>query len=374
MNNSASSITHSVNRIDQFVHTLQYGDAISGEALTIMRLLREMGYKSDIYSVHTHEKLKGIPLDISTFKEDSSGHAVLLHYSITSPFNELYASLKHAFRVLVYHNLTPVEWYSPYNSRVTADLIKGREELPLLLKETDLVLADSSFNAKEVKEMGAGEVQVLPLTLDPERWNKPANPGILAALRDHGGRNILHVGRFAPNKCIEDIIKGFYFYHHKFDKDSKLWLVGSDTDTEIYSFELRKLTQTLRLKGLVEFVGSVSDDELRAFFEGSDIYVCMSEHEGFCVPLIEALYFKLPVIAYNATAIPETIGDGGILMNKKDPLYLGILMHQLLNDSKQKSNLIEYGLRHIEKYHLDAFKTSLREKLLDRLTSRKQAA
>jgi L-malate glycosyltransferase len=363
-----------IKRIDQFVHTLQYGDAISGEALTIRRLLREMGYSSDIFSVHTHEKLEGIPLHIRQFREEESGHAVLLHYSITSPFNSVFSSLASAHRTLVYHNLTPLEWYAGYNSRVTSDLVKGREELPELLKLSDLVLADSSFNAHEAKEMGAHTVEILPLPLDPDRWEKPANPGILAALKGHGGRNLLHVGRFAPNKCLEDIIKAFYFYHHKFDKNSKLWLVGSDTDTEIYSFELRKLAQELRLKDAVEFVGSVSDDELKGFFEGSDVYICMSEHEGFCVPLIEALHFRLPVIAYSSSAIPETVGTGGLLVDRKDPLYTGMLIHDLLHNSHHKHAIIEAGLQHIEKYSIETFKTSLKEKLISRLALDQQAA
>lgn len=363
-----------IKRIDQFVHTLQYGDAISGEAITIMRLLREQGFKSDIYSVNTHEKLRSIPLNIETFKEDEEGHAVLLHYSISSPFNEVYASLKNACRVLIYHNLTPLEWYASYHARVTSDLIKGREELPQLLKETDLVLADSTFNALEVKEMGAKNTEVLPLVLDPERWEKTANPGILAALKGHGGTNILHVGRFAPNKCIQDIIKGFYFYHHKFDKKSRLWLVGSDTDTEIYSFELRKLAQELHLKEAVQFVGTVSDDELRAFFEGSDAYVCMSEHEGFCVPLIEALHFKVPVIAYASSAIPETIGNGGVLMEKKDPLFLGTLLHTILTNQSERQTLINQGASEMHRFTLDAFQASLQSKLLSKISPCKKAA
>ena len=336
---------NSIKRIDQFVHTLQYGDAISGEAITIMHLLRESGINSDIYSINTHEKLKNIPKHFSNYKEDENNSTIILHYSIASPLNNIYSSVisSKTKKALIYHNLTPLKWYQAYNARVSADLVKGRDELPALLKLSDLVIADSSFNASEAREMGASNVQVLPLTLDPKRWDMPKNQGISAALKNHGGKNILHVGRIAPNKCLEDIIKGFYFYHHKFNKNSKLWFVGSDTDTEIYSFELRKLVKELSLKDMVEFVGAVSDDELRAFFEESDAYICMSEHEGFCVPLIEALNFKLPVIAFNSSAIPETLGNAGILLNEKDPLLLGLLMNEVCTNLTLREKLISEG-------------------------------
>lgn len=366
--NKLSTPKSSKGRIDQFVHTLQYGDAISGEALTLMRLLREEGFESDIYSLHTHEKLTGIPKSITSFKEatkeEGIGHTILLHYSIASPLNEVFHNLSNANKVLIYHNLTPTKWYSSYNARVTKDLIKGREELPELLALSDLVLADSQFNATEVEELGAKKVKVLPLVIDPHRWQESPNPGILSALKDHGGKNILHVGRFAPNKCIEDIIKGFYFYHHKFEKKSKLWLIGSDTDTELYSFELKKLAQELRLKEVVEFVGTVSDGELRAFYEGADAYICMSEHEGFCVPLIEALFYKIPVIAFSSSAIPETLGNGGVLLEEKDPLLLASILDTLVKDKTLREVLIKNGLAQLDRFTISRFKKNLNDTLL----------
>ena len=180
-----------------------------------------------------------------------------------------------------------------------------------------MCIADSSYNASELEGFGCKNPVVLPLTIDPDRWKVASNPGILSALRDHGGKNILHVGRLSPNKCIEDILKAFYFYHHKFDTTSKLWIVGHDIDTELYSLELRALCRKLRIHQAVMFTGSVADSELKAFFEGADAYICMSEHEGFCVPLIEALHHKVPVVAYNSSAVPETLGESGVLIKRE---------------------------------------------------------
>ena len=358
-------------RIHQFVHTLNYGDAISGEAIAISRMLRNRGLKSRIFSVNAHEKVRGECSDWRDFKaeiEDAAkaGEEVagVLHYSIGSPLNELYQTTPDLRRVLIYHNLTPERWYFGYNSRVVADLRQGRAELPGLLSSSDIVLADSDYNRAELEEAGCRTAQVLPLLIDTEKWSVSANGGIAQAIRGHGGRNILHVGRFAPNKCVEDIIKAFYFYHHKIDKQSKLWLVGSDIDTEIYSFELRRLITELRVDHAVEMVGTVADSELRAFYESCDLYLCMSEHEGFCVPLLEAMHFGLPIIAFASTAVPETLGDGGALIGAKAPAQTAELMSLIINDSALRTRLVDAGKRRVEQFSPAAFELALEQQLV----------
>lgn len=356
----------------QFVHTLNYGDAISGEALTIHRTLSENDIASSLYSVHAHEKVKKARLPYTQFASDyaamtARGESVvlLLHYSIASPLNDLVLQTEGVVRALIYHNLTPVEWFTSYNERVARDLIVGREELPSLVKEMDIVLADSSFNRDELSGMGYQGAEVLPLPLDETKWGLGANSGIARMLKASGKRNLLHVGRFAPNKCIEDIIKGFYFYHHKIEKKSHLWLIGSDIDTEIYSFELRRLISELLLREAVTIVGTVSDCELRAFYENSDLYLVMSEHEGFCVPLLEAMHFGLPIIAYQACAIPETLGDAGVLISRKSPADLGELMHAVLEDEALRTELKNRGLARVRLFSESAFSRMLTERFIE---------
>jgi len=259
-------------RIDQFVHTLNYGDAISGEALALARILRGKGCESSIYALHAHEKLKREYRPWTSFNGDVSergkgqGQGIILHYSIGSPLNDVFVKSRGLRKALIYHNLTPADWFSSYNSRVASDLANGLKELPLLLEASDLIIADSQFNRDELCGLTGKEIDVLPLFLDESKWRIEPNRGISSVLRGHGGRNILHVGRLAPNKCVEDIIKAFYFYHHKIERRSRLWLVGTDIDTEIYSFEMRQLVSELRLREAVTFVGSVADCELRAFY------------------------------------------------------------------------------------------------------------
>ncbi len=358
-------------RVHQFVHTLSYGDAISGEALAIKRLLLRAGFESKIYSVHAHELLKDEVTPFARFgmelgEAERAGEqtAVILHYSIGSPLNGLFLGAPNIARVMIYHNLTPEHWFLPYNPRVVADLIQGRGELPELLKEVDLVLADSEYNREELKSFGCEVSTVLPLLIDIEKWQVPANGGITAAVRGHGGRNILHVGRTAPNKCIQDIIKVFYFYHHKIEPKSKLWLIGNDIDTEIYSFELRRLVSELRLNDAVEFVGTVADGELRAFYEGADAYICMSEHEGFCVPLLEAMHFGVPVMAYNSTAVGDTLGDGGILLGRKSPAEVAELVNLVVTDNEMRAKLIAAGKKRVKDFSPEVFVANLEKVLI----------
>ncbi len=357
--------------IHQLVHTLNYGDAISGEALAIRRILTEMGIPSRIYVVNAHEKVREFAVDWRKLEGDiahSKDVSVVHHYSLGSPLNGLYLNLSGTRRAIIYHNLTPERWFESYNYRVTQDLISGRKELPALLAVSDLALADSEYNLSELREMGVAEGFVLPLLLDEEKWQVPANPGIKGVLSGHGGRNFLHVGRLAPNKRLEDIIKAFYFYHHKIDKQSRLWLIGGDIDTEIYSFELRRLVTELRLKEAVTFVGSVADSELRSFYENSDLYLCMSEHEGFCVPLLEAMHFGLPIIAFDSCAVKDTLGGAGVLVEKKLPAAIAELMNIIVNDATLRSQLIESGRKRVLGFNTRMFAAALKRELIDRLT------
>lgn len=363
-------------QIHQFVHTLSYGDAISGEVLVLKRLLRERCENSEIYSINTHEKLVGETRDYRLFLEDlerakKAGEevALVLHYSLGSPLNEIYTKASGIKKTLIYHNLTPAKWFAAYNTRVYQDLLSGIEELPKLLAQSDIVLADSEFNKNELRDFGCNSAEVLPLVLDTEKWKIAENPGIAAILKGSGKKNILHVGRIAPNKKIEDIIKAFYFYHHKIEKNSQLWLIGHDIDTELYSFELKHLVRRLQLQEDVHFIGSVADSELKAFYQNSDLYLCASEHEGFCVPLLEAMHFALPIIAYQSSAIPETLSNAGILVSDKRPAELAELMNLVISDQNLRSELEVKAKARVAEFSLQAFSKNLEQVLLNPLAN-----
>jgi glycosyltransferase involved in cell wall biosynthesis len=317
--------------IHQLVHTLSYGDAISSEVLALQGCFRRLGVESEIFAINVHPRHQGKALQYEQFPETFTGQ-VVLHYSLGSPLNALYRRLSQARRSLIYHNITPARWFAGVNPRIVADIEQGLAELPELCQLSDCLIADSPFNAQELPAAKV-PVQVLRLPVDPARWHEPRNQGIYDLLRAEPGPHILHVGRLAPNKCVEDIIKIFYFLHHSVEPTSKLWLVGIDIDTEIYSFALKRLVHELRLDGAVNFLGCLADSEVRALYEASSVYVCMSEHEGFCLPIVEAMHFGLPVVAYESSALADTVGSGGILVKEKRHAELAELVALLARDS-----------------------------------------
>ncbi len=347
--------------IHQFVHTLSYGDAISSEVLALRRSFRELGIPSEIYCINVHPRYKGEAHDYRDFvSQHGAGFSgtALLHYSLGSPLNDLYFSLSSARRSLIYHNLTPPHWFEGVNPRIVADIKRGQEELPALCRVTDLLIADSNYNAGELKELGF-EAVVLPLMIDPARWDVPTNQGIAGLVKSGAEINLVHIGRFAPNKKIEEVIKVFYFLHHHINKNSRLWLVGIDIDTELYSFSIKRLVEELRLSHAVTFAGCLDDTEIRALYENCTAYLCMSEHEGFCLPAIEAMHFGLPVIAYDSSALSDTVGQGGIIVSEKRHPQIAELINQIHLDKELRDKLINAGKARVRELYYDKFKQNV---------------
>ncbi len=346
--------------VHQLIHTLSYGDAISGECLALQRCLQELGIESKIYAINTHPVYKGRTEDYRSFPESFNGQ-VILHYSLGSPLNDLFRSLSSARRSMIFHNLTPAEYFEGINPRVAADIQKGWHELPELCRLCDKVVSDSSFNASELKAYGV-ESEILPLPFDPKRWEEPVNQGFEDLIKSEPGIHLLHIGRLAPNKCIEDIIKTFYYLKHRFpEHKSRLWLAGIDTDTELYSYGLKRLAQELTADEYINFTGQLSDGELKALYENCTAYLCMSEHEGFCVPLIEAMHFGLPVLAFNNGAVPETVGSGGILFSEKRYHELAAMIVKIHTDQPFRAKLIEAGFSRVKDLSYENFKARVRD-------------
>jgi L-malate glycosyltransferase len=344
----------------QFVHTLNYGDAISCEVLSLKRCFENLGYQSEIYAINIHQKYKNIG-KVYTECQSTEEDYVILHYSLGSILNDLYKTLPCKKRILIYHNITPAFYFKAINPRVASDIESGIQELPGLCALSDMLIADSSFNARDLKEYGFDSVG-LDLPVDTARWdNEPSNEGIKALLNNDQSLHLLHVGRIAPNKKLEDILKVFYFLHHHIFKNSKLWFVGIDIDTEVYSYALKRMADELSLRDNVIFTGGLSDSEVRAFYENASVYICMSEHEGFCLPVVEAMHFQLPVVCYAAGAIPETVDAGAILLNEKRYSEIAELVCKLYTDKSLRDLLITQGTKRVMELQFNAFQDRVKE-------------
>jgi L-malate glycosyltransferase len=261
---------------------------------------------------------------------------------------------------LIFHNLTSASWFEGVNPRIVADIEAGVKELPNLCDASHRLISDSGFNASELQKLGFSS-QVLELPVDFSRWEIEKNAGIDALVRGEGGVQVVHVGRLAPNKCIEDIIKAFYFLHHKIEKRSRLWIAGIDIDTELYAFGLKRMVDDLALNDAVNFAGCMDDSELKALYQAASVYVCMSEHEGFCLPLVEAMHFGLPVIAFSSSAVPDTVGAGGILVSHKKHPEIAELMYKLYSDQPFRAKMVEAGKERVSRLGFDGFAARVRE-------------
>jgi L-malate glycosyltransferase len=318
--------------IDQFVAGFANGDAISNEAIVMRRIFRSWGYESEIFceSKRILPELRREARDLSEYQSLRNANDVaLLHLSIGSAVNDLFASLK-SRKAILYHNVTPAHYFTMINKQISNDLSKGREQMKRLAGVAQVNMADSNFNALELKQLGYGDVQTLPLILDLEKLRGEPDAKILRKFGD-GRTNILFVGRCAPNKRIEDLGLAFYHYHNSVDPNSRLIHVGSNAGTERYFYLLLARTKELGLDS-VYFAGAVPQAQVNAFYQCSDVFLSMSEHEGFCIPLIESMVNDLPVMAYSAAATPETMDGAGILFSEKKYELIAEMMGRVTGD------------------------------------------
>lgn len=324
--------------IHQLSVSAAYGDAIGGEVFTVRDALRESGYDSDVFVELVDARMAGEVRPYQEYREVSSpDNVVLLHFSLGSKVSALAGEIADRL-VLIYHNITPAEWFAPYALGIARECQRGRLELAALAGRTRMALGDSEYNRRELEALGFENTGVLPLIVDMSRLDGPADP-MVASRFDDGRTNLLFVGRCVPNKTIEDLLRCFAYYRRFIDHRSRLLIVGEYRSFVLYFDALQELASDLGLDE-VYFTGHVSQAELNAYYRIADCFVCASEHEGFCVPVFEAMHHDLPVVAYSAAAIPYSTGRGVLLVDDKDPALLAEAVYQVLSDDALRQRLI----------------------------------
>ena len=316
--------------VHQVMATLGYGDAIGNEALGIQRVLQDAGYASRIYVETVETRLEDRTEDYRCLVDDSHADNILIHhFSIGSRASRVAFALPDRM-ILVYHNITPAHYFLDARFSIAKQCYTGRRELGAYAARCDLALGDSAFNRAELDALGFSPTGVLPVVPDFSHLDVPPHPW-LARQFDDDSTNILFVGRIIPNKRIDDVIRFFHAYRSRYNPASRLLLVGSHTLFDDYRASIADLIRRLGTPN-VHLVGHVTNEELTAFYDVADLFLSASEHEGFCVPLIEAFHKRIPVVAFAAAAVPATMDGGGILYEHKDPRHVAALINTVLTD------------------------------------------
>jgi glycosyltransferase involved in cell wall biosynthesis len=350
--------------VNQWVPAAHRGDAIGDSARRVRRLLREMGHQSDVYAMSIDPDLHG---DVLPWTDPAAkrGDLTIFHYALVSPMTQAFARLD-TKRVLQYHNVTPAHFFAGYDAAIYRLAMLGRDELKSLVGHTDVALGDSEYNRRELAGLGFGNTGVFPIAVNTARITGAARrPALESVLLDEGWLNFLFVGRIVPNKKIEAHIKLAEHYKRYVSEQYRFIFVGKTDATPKYFAAIQLLLERYRMPpGRFIFTGPVPDVELATYYRMASVYISMSEHEGFCVPLLEAMAADVPVLAYAAAAVPDTLGGAGVQFAPKDLEYAAELLGELAYNDTLRAQVIAGQRRRLADFGDDRIR-----KELERLTS-----
>lgn len=343
--------------IVQVLPTISYGDAVSNDVIALKGAIEKLGYKTEIYADTSDKRLpKNLVKPLAKLPKFGRDDVVIYHMAIGSELNYTFGNME-CKKVMVYHNITPPKFFERYNQGATNLTKEGYKAVKWLADKVDYCIADSEYNKSDLIKMGYKcRIDVLPIMIPFDDYRKEPDAEVIKKYKD-GYTNILFTGRIAPNKCQEDVIRSFAYYKKHYNEKSRLILVGSESVFINYKDRLMKYIDMLGVEEDVIFSGHIKFSEILAFYNVADVFLCQSEHEGFCVPIVEAMFFGIPIVAYNSSAVGETMGNGGVLLNGKNALETaGVIDYVVKNEEvrrrileNQKVKLLDYDYNTIFK-------------------------
>lgn len=347
-------MTAPARELHQFLPTFARYDAIGMHTLRLRRVLREAGFRSEIFSADVHPEVQGEAHDYREFAgRAGSGAWMLYHGSTASPMAAFVATQGRPL-LLDYHNVTRPAFFERWSPVTAGEMRKARAELADLRPVTRGAMADSAFNEAELVEMGFSPTAVVPILVDFTEYDVDADGALLGRrlqARLGGGADWLFVGRISPNKCVHEVVAAFAVFRSAFDPRARLTLLGGPTADD-YRSAVGELVVELGLEDVVQMLDHVPLPQLAAIYRTSDVFVLLSEHEGFNVPVLEAMHFGVPVVAYASSAVPGTVGDAGILLDDKDPLLVAAAADRVLGDADLRSTLQRAGSARVGHFSL----------------------
>lgn len=345
-------------RIHQLLASITIGDAISDEAFEFRRMLREAGYESEIFADRAHPKLIG---DVYHFEDymrvSGPDELVILHYSIGTDVSKLAFHIPD-HKLLIYHNITPWHYFVGLHGTLPLELYTGRKELAAFADRTLYALGDSEYNRQELEDLGFAETGVMPIPVNFDRFRNVIPDRLTMETFDDHKLNIVFVGRVIPNKKLEDVILAYAHFKKYVSHDSRLIFVGEHGSFEKYRSLLTRMCAEIDLPDVV-FTNHVTFPQLVAYYHLADVFLCMSEHEGFCVPLLEAMNFDLPVIAYSVGPIPDTMGGAGILVKEKNYAEIAEMIDLVCNDRLFRQRIIDGQRERLKRFTETPYDTIL---------------
>jgi len=350
--------------IIQVLPSLASRDAIGVHTLNLDTALRSAGIATDIYyaTATTDVAERGCPL--SELDRSDSKRVILYHASIGSPVVDIIETSAGVLAI-DYHNITPASLVERWAPGLGHEVRLGRDQLSDLAARTRFALADSEFNRRELIDLGYRSTETAPLLLDMRRTNSAFDETVLAQLTGPTprGPHFLFVGKVAPHKAPHDLVAMLAAYRAVYEPTARLSLVGTPI-SDRYLEALEAYINDLGLSDAVTITGSIPQASLEAYWRSADVFVCASEHEGFCVPLVEAMGHDIPIVAFAAAAVPETIGDAGLTVTDKSPLALAAAVNRVLSDHHLSAALRQRGQERVASLDLDHATSVFMERLL----------
>ena len=348
-------------RLDQLLAGYADGDAISRQAVILRDIFRQWGFTSDIFAdpAHVSPTLRNACRPLADYN-GSTHDIVFHHYGLASAAAECFAAAA-AQKILIYHNITPPEFFRGFDDDVAQQLTVARRSVAGLAGQCHAVWAVSQYDADDLTALGVANVRAFPLVFSKEPIDLTPDYRVLA-LANKALQTLLFVGRLAPNKRIEDLIQAFAFYHYRINPFSRLIIVGSNRSCPRYFTMLKMLVGDLDLPNVC-FEGFASPDGLVAYYKLADLFVSCSAHEGYGLPLVEAMYHRVPVIARAVGGTPEALGGAGVLYDDLTHAELAELIHRVASDRALRGEILTAQQRRIATLLARPIEQELRELL-----------
>jgi glycosyltransferase involved in cell wall biosynthesis len=324
-------------------------DAVTTQALVYRSLFDEWGFGGGEYAVSIDPRIASRVRPLKSFAPGADD-VVVIHYSAYAPKLRAVLDL-HNPKLLVYHNVTPARWFWDYEPTIAVHCSLGRRQLPEFAKGVDLAAGVSAFNAAELAAAGASRTAVIPIVF--------TRPDVGRIDRPDGPPTIVFVGRLTPHKRQDEVIGAFALYRNNRSPDARLVLVGEGL-TPRYAASLVELADRLA-PGAVTFRSGISRDELWRCYQEASAFVCLSEHEGFCIPLLEAFHFGVPVIGRPSGGVVEVAGDAAIITDDRDLAVTAELIHLVVSDSELRDELARRGQARLAAYAADEVAVAVRQ-------------